>query len=151
MKHPLPPFTLETSRQKVQAAEDAWNTCDPDRMAPACTEDTEWRNRSEFVHGRETVRTFLRCKWERELDCKLKKELRAFAGNRIAVRLEYEWHDASGQWLRPCGNENREFAADGLMPRGFASINDMAIAGEARRFFSAPPFRGLTHFSNPTT
>ncbi|HEX2852435.1 MAG TPA: nuclear transport factor 2 family protein [Opitutaceae bacterium] len=148
MKPPLPPFTLETARQKVQAAEDAWNSRDPDRVAPAYTEDTEWRNRSEFLRGRDAVRVFLRRKWERELDYKLKKELWAFGGNRIAVRFEYEWHDASGQWFRSYGNENWEFAADGLMARRFASINDVAIAEADRGFRAAPPLPGLTHFPN---
>ena len=149
MKPPLPPFTLETARQKVQAAENAWNTRDPERVALAYTEDTEWRNRSEFLRGREAVRAFLQRKWERELDYKLKKELWAFADNRIAVRFEYEWHDATGQWFRSYGNENWEFAPDGLMARRFASINDLPIAGSERRFLSAPPFAGLSHFPNP--
>lgn len=148
MKPPLPPFTLETARQKVQAAEDAWNTRDPERVALAYTEDTEWRNRSEFLHGREQVRAFLRRKWVRELDYKLKKELWAFADNRIAVRFEYEWRDDSGRWFRSFGNENWEFAPDGLMARRFASINDVAIAESERRFRTAPPFPGLTHFPN---
>lgn len=148
MKPPLPPFTLETARQKVQAAEDAWNTRDPERVALAYTEDTEWRNRSEFLHGREAVRAFLRRKWARELDYRLKKELWAFAGNRIAVRFEYEWHDETGQWFRSFGNENWAFAPDGLMARRFASINDVAIAEAERRFRGAPPFPGLTHFPN---
>src|ERR1051325_4250967 len=112
---PLPPFTEETARLKVQAAEDAWNTRDPERVALAYTEDTEWRNRAEFLRGRDAVRSFLRRKWERELDYKLKKELWAFADNRIAVRFEYEWHDHTGQWFRSYGNENWEFAANGLM------------------------------------
>lgn len=150
MKPPLPPFTLATARQKVQAAEDAWNTRDPDRVALAYTEDTEWRNRSEFLHGREAVRAFLRRKWERELDYRLKKELWAFADNRIAVRFEYEWRNASGQWFRSYGNENWEFAPDGLMARRFASINDLPIAETDRRFHSAPPFPSLTHFPNPS-
>lgn len=148
MRPPLPPFTLETARQKVQAAEDAWNTRDPDRVALAYTEDTVWRNRSEFLRGRDEVRAFLRRKWERELDYKLKKELWAFTGNRIAVRFEYEWHDASGQWFRSFGNENWEFAPDGLMARRFASINDVAIAEGERHFRGAPPFPGLVHFPN---
>lgn len=149
MKPPLPPFTLETARQKVQAAEDAWNTRDPDRVALAYTEDTEWRNRAEFLRGREAVRTFLRRKWDRELDYRLKKELWAFAANRIAVRFEYEWHNDAGQWFRSYGNENWEFAPDGLMARRFASINDLPIAGTDRRFLLTPPFPGLSHFPNP--
>jgi len=108
---PLPPFTLETARQKVQAAEDAWNSRDPERVSLAYTEDTEWRNRAEFVHGRAQVVEFLRRKWNRELDYRLKKELWAFLDNRIAVRFEYEWHDDSGQWYRSYGNENWEFDA----------------------------------------
>jgi nuclear transport factor 2 (NTF2) superfamily protein len=148
MKPPLPPFTLETAQLKVQAAEDAWNTRDPDRVALAYTEDTEWRNRSEFLRGREAVRVFLRRKWERELDYRLKKELWAFVGNRIAVRFEYEWHDGVGQWFRSYGNENWEFTAEGLMARRFASINDVAIAEADRRFRLPPPFPGLSHFPN---
>jgi uncharacterized protein len=148
MKPPLPPFTLETARLKVQAAEDAWNTRDPERVALAYTEDTEWRNRSEFLRGRDAVRAFLRRKWERELDYKLKKELWAYGDNRIAVRFEYEWHDSAGQWFRSYGNENWEFAANGLMARRFASINDVAIDEADRRFRSAPPLAGLTHFPN---
>lgn len=149
MRPPLPPFTLETARLKVQAAEDAWNSRDPDRVALAYTEDTEWRNRAEFLRGRDAIREFLRRKWARELDYKLKKELWAFMGNRIAVRFEYEWHDDSGQWFRSHGNENWEFAPNGLMARRFASINDVAIAEAERRFRAAPPLPGLTHFPNP--
>jgi len=106
---PLPPFTEETARQKVQAAEDAWNSRDPERVALAYTEDTEWRNRSEFVNGRAQVVEFLRGKWPRELDYRLKKELWTFTGHRIAVCFEYEFHDAAGQWCRAYGNENWEF------------------------------------------
>lgn len=131
---PLPPFTEDSARQKVQAAEDAWNSRDPERVALAYTEDTEWRNRSEFVNGRSQVVAFLRGKWTRELDYRLKKELWAFTGNRIAVRFDYEFHDASGQWYRAYGNENWEFAANGLMQRRFASINDLAITEPERRF-----------------
>lgn len=133
MRPPLPPFTEESARQKVQAAEDAWNTCDPERVALAYTEDTEWRNRAEFLRGRDEVRAFLRRKWERELDYRLKKTLWAFTGNRIAVRFEYEWRDASGQWFRAHGNENWEFTAEGLMSHRFASINDQPIAESQRR------------------
>jgi nuclear transport factor 2 (NTF2) superfamily protein len=149
MKPPLPPFTLETARQKVQAAEDAWNTRDPDRVALAYTEDTEWRNRAEILRGRDAVRAFLRRKWDRELDYKLKKELWAFTGNRIAVRFEYEWRDDSGHWFRSYGNEQWEFAPDGLMARRFASINDRPIAESERQFRSAPPLPGLSHCPNP--
>ncbi len=133
MRPPLPPFTEETARQKVQAAEDAWNTRDPDRVALAYTEDTEWRNRAEFLRGREAVRAFLRHKWDRELDYKLKKTLWAFTENRIAVRFEYEWRDDSGQWFRSHGNENWEFTPEGLMSRRYASINDQPIAAADRR------------------
>ncbi len=133
-KPPLPPFTLETARQKIQAAENAWNTCDPDKVALAYTEDSEWRNRNEFIHGREAIREFLRRKWDKEQDYRLKKELWCFAENRIAVRFEYEWHDTAGQWYRAYGNENWEFAENGLMQRRFASINDLAISESDRKF-----------------
>lgn len=128
-----PPFTLETARQKVQLAEDAWNSKDPDRVALAYSEDTEWRNRSEFLNGREEVRQFLRRKWAKEIGYRLKKELWAFMDNRIAVRFEYEWHDDSGQWFRSYGNENWEFDEEGLMRKRFASINDLPIMEEERR------------------
>ena len=131
---PLPPFTEESACQKVQAAEDAWNSRDPERVALAYTEETEWRNRSEFVNGRAQVVEFLRRKWMRELDYRLKKDLWAFTANRIAVRFEYEFHDSSGQWFRAYGNENWEFDANGLMRRRFASINDLAIAEAERKF-----------------
>lgn len=129
-----PPFTEETARQKVQAAEDAWNACDPERIALAYTEDSEWRNRSEFVNGRTAIVEFLRRKWMRELDYRLKKELWAFTDNRIAVRFEYEFHDASGQWYRAHGNENWEFNQSGFMQRRYASINDLAIHESERKF-----------------
>ena len=131
---PLPPFTLETATKKVQAAEDAWNTRDPVRVSLAYTPDTEWRNRADFVNGREQVVQFLTRKWEREHDYRLKKSLWAFMDNRIAVRFEYEWHDAAGQWFRSHGNENWEFAENGLMQRRFASINDQPIAESQRKF-----------------
>jgi nuclear transport factor 2 (NTF2) superfamily protein len=131
---PLPPFTLESARQKVQAAEDAWNTRDPVRVSLAYTPDTEWRNRADFVNGREQVIEFLSRKWVRELDYRLKKELWAFMDNRIAVRFEYEWHDDAGQWFRSHGNENWEFAENGLMQRRFASINDQPIEESERKF-----------------
>ena len=131
---PLPPFTLETARQKVQAAEDAWNTREPERVSLAYTEDTEWRNRAEFLRGRAEVRAFLERKWNQELDYRLKKELWSFTGNRISVCFEYEWHDDSGQWHRSYGNEQWEFAPDGLMRRRQASINDLPIAAADRRF-----------------
>ncbi|MBD9667593.1 nuclear transport factor 2 family protein [Variovorax sp. VRV01] len=131
---PLPPFTLETALKKVQAAEDAWNTRDPVRVSLAYTPDIEWRNRADFVNGREQVVEFLTRKWEREHDYRLKKSLWAFMDNRIAVRFEYEWHDAAGQWFRSHGNENWEFAENGLMQRRFASINDQPIAESERKF-----------------
>ena len=131
---PLPPFTLETARQKVQAAEDAWNTRDPDRVALAYTPDSEWRNRAEFFAGRDAIREFLRRKWNRELDYRLRKELWCFLDNRIAVRFEYEYHDDSGQWYRAYGNENWEFAENGLMRKRFASINDLTIRESDRKF-----------------
>ncbi|HEX2672930.1 MAG TPA: nuclear transport factor 2 family protein [Polyangiaceae bacterium] len=128
-----PPFDLSSARAKVQAAEDAWNTRDPERVALAYTEDTEWRNRAEFLNGREQVKAFLRRKWDRELGYRLRKELWAFTDNRIAVRFEYEWHDDSGQWYRSYGNEQWEFRADGLMQRRYASINDAPISASERR------------------
>jgi nuclear transport factor 2 (NTF2) superfamily protein len=132
-KFPLPPFTLETAIEKVQLAEDAWNSQDPVRVSLAYTKNTEWRNRSAFVNGREEVVKFLSGKWEKELNYKLKKELWAFTDNRIAVRFEYEYCDVSGQWFRAYGNENWEFDENGLMQRRFASINDLAIQEDERR------------------
>ena len=131
---PLPPFTAETAAKKVQAAEDAWNSRDPARVALAYTPDSEWRNRSEFFSGRDAIREFLTNKWQRELDYRLKKELWAFTENRIAVRFEYEFHNAQGEWFRAYGNENWEFDANGLMQRRFASINDIAILEAQRKF-----------------
>ena len=133
-KHPLPPFNMETALQKVQLAEDAWNSKDPERIALAYTIDTEWRNRTEFINGREAVKEFLKGKWERELDYKLKKELWGFRENRMAVRFEYEYHDAEGQWFRAYGNENWEFDENGLMRKRFASINDLPIDEKDRKF-----------------
>lgn len=130
---PLPPFTEETARQKVQMAEDAWNGRNPEQVALAYTEDSEWRNRSEFLQGRSEIVAFLKRKWERELDYKLKKRLWDFGGNRIAVRFEYEWRDDSGNWFRSHGNENWEFDERGLMTRRYASINDEPIREEDRR------------------
>jgi len=132
MQPPLPPFTEETARAKVQAAEDAWNTRDPEKVSLAYTPDTEWRNRDEFLHGRDDVKAFLARKWAKELDYKLKKELWAFIDNRIAVRFEYEWRDRNRQWFRSYGNELWEFAADGLMQKRYASINDMPIRDSDR-------------------
>lgn len=133
-KPPLPPFTLETAKLKVQAAEDAWNTCDPDRVALAYTPDSWWRNRSEFFIGRDNIRAFLQRKWAKELDYRLKKDLWSFTDNRISVRFEYEWHDESGQWTRSYGNEQWEFAENGLMQRREASINDVLIEESDRKF-----------------
>ena len=124
---PLPPFTLETALQKVQLAEDAWNSRDPERVCLAYTIDTEWRNRAEFINGREEVKAFLSKKWQKELHYKLKKELWSFYENRIAVRFHYEWQDAAGQWYRSYGNELWEFDENGLMRKRYASINDLAI------------------------
>lgn len=132
---PLPPFTVETALQKVQAAEDAWNTRDPERVALAYTPDSVWRNRDAFLTGREEIIRFLGAKWERERDYALRKSLWAFHENRIAVRFQYEWHDASGQWWRSYGNEQWEFADDGLMSRREASINDVPITASDRRIF----------------
>ena len=134
---PFPPFTRETAIQKVRMAEDAWNTRDPERVALAYTVDTQWRNRAEFPTGREQVFQFLRRKWARELDYRLIKELWAFAGDRIAVRFAYEWHDDAGNWFRSYGNENWEFDEQGLMRRRFASINDLPI-GEGDRKYRWP-------------
>jgi uncharacterized protein len=126
-KFPLPPFNLETAKQKVQLAEDAWNSQNPERVSLAYTVDSEWRNRSSFINGREEIVKFLTDKWQKELQYKLKKELWAFTGNRIAVRFEYEYHNAEGKWFRAYGNENWEFDENGLMQKRFASINDVPI------------------------
>jgi uncharacterized protein len=133
-KPPLPPFTLETATAKVQAAEDAWNTRNPERVALAYTEDSQWRNRAEFFSGREAIKAFLHRKWAKELDYRLKKELWSFTENRISVRFEYEWHDDSGSWYRAHGNEQWEFAENGLMRRREASINDVPIQESDRKF-----------------
>ena len=135
MRPPVPPFDEASARQKVQAAEDAWNTRDPERVAAAYTPDTRWRNRSEFLEGRDEVVAFLRRKWEREQDYALRKSLWAFTDDRIAVRFAYECRDAAGQWWRSYGNENWEFDAHGLMRRREASINDVAITEADRRIF----------------
>jgi uncharacterized protein len=131
---PLPPFTAETAAQKVRLAEDGWNTRDPARAALAYTEDSRWRNRAEFVNGRAEIVAFLTRKWRRELEYRLIKELWAFAGNRIAVRFAYEYHDDSGNWFRAYGNENWEFDENGLMRVRFASINDLPIGVGERKF-----------------
>ncbi len=137
---PFPPFTAETAVQKVRAAEDAWNSRDPERVSLAYTKDSQWRNRTEFFAGRTEIVAFLKRKWARELDYRLIKEVWAFNENRIAVRFAYEWHDDSGNWFRAYGNENWEFDKYGLMRRRFASINDFPIA-EADRKFHWPPGR----------
>ena len=131
---PLPPFTAETAAQKARLAEDAWNTRDPKRVALAYTSDSVWRNRSEFLEGRAAIEAFLTRKWVKELDYRLIKEVWAFGGNHIAVRFAYEWHDDSNNWFRSYGNENWEFADNGLMRRRHASINDLPIAASDRKF-----------------
>jgi len=134
---PLPPFDFASATAKVRAAENGWNSRDPEKVSLAYTEDSRWRNRAEFLIGRTAIVDFLTRKWNRELDYRLIKELWAFTVNRIAVRFAYEWHDDSGQWYRSYGNENWEFAADGLMSVRFASINDLPIT-EAQRLFHWP-------------
>ena len=131
---PLPPFTSETAARKVRLAEDAWNTCDPERVALAYTEDSYWRNRVEFVQGRPAIVAFLRRKWSRELEYRLIKELWAWEGNRIAVRFAYECHDDSGNWFRSYGNENWEFDEHGLMRLRYACINDLPIKESQRHY-----------------
>jgi nuclear transport factor 2 (NTF2) superfamily protein len=146
---PVPPFDEAAARQKVLAAEAAWNTRDPHRVSLAYTEDSEWRNRDEFLRGRDEIVAFLTSKWERELDYVLRKDLWTFSTDRIAVRFQYEWHDAGGAWFRSYGNELWEFAPDGRMARREASINDVAIAESDRRIFgprgggdtTSPPLR----------
>lgn len=133
-KYPLPPFTLETATEKVKLAEDAWNTKDPERVSLAYTLDTEWRNRTEFINGRDQIIKFLQRKWEKELNYKLKKELWGFRENRMAVRFEYEYQTKEGKWFRAYGNENWEFDENGLMRKRFASINDLEIAEGERKF-----------------
>ncbi len=131
---PLPPFTAETAAEKVRLAEDGWNSRDPARVALAYTVDSRWRNRAEFVEGRDAIVAFLARKWQRELDYRLIKEVWAYRDNRIAVRFAYEWHDDSGNWFRSYGNENWEFGEDGLMRRRIASINDLAITQGERKY-----------------
>ena len=130
-----PPFTLETARAKVKAAENAWNSRDPERVALAYTPDSQWRNRADFITGRKAIKEFLQRKWAKELDYRLMKELWAFTDNRISVRFEYEWHDAAGNWFRSHGNEHWEFDDDGLMRRRDASINDIPMQESERRIF----------------
>ena len=132
-KHPLPPFTAETAAQKVQMAEDGWNSKNAEKVSMAYSVDTEWRNRNQFLNGREEVVAFLKDKWSKELEYKLKKTLWAFTDNKIAVRFEYEYHNAQGQWFRAYGNENWEFDENGLMKKRFASINDLEIEEKDRR------------------
>src|SRR5580700_8406708 len=144
-KPPLPPYTPASAAEKVRLAEDAWNTRDPDRVVLVYTDDTRWRNRAEFPVGREQVRAFLQRKWARELDYRLIKQLWACAGNRIAVRFAYEWHDDSGQWFRSYGNENWEFDVHGLMQVRIASINDLILAETDRKYRWTPGRRPDDH------
>ena len=134
-KYPLPPFNEETAKQKVQMAEDAWNSKNPATVAKAYTIDSEWRNRTQFINGRKEIELFLADKWEKEKDYKLKKELWGFRENRIAVRFEYEYHNEAGQWFRAYGNELWEFDENGLMRKRYASINDMPIDKKDRTLF----------------
>ena len=134
IRPPLPPFTRESAREKVRLAEDGWNSRNPEKVALAYSPDTYWRNRAEFVHGRDAAQAFLQRKWQKEHEYRLIKELWAFEGHRIAVRYAYEWHDDSGNWFRSYGNENWEFADDGLMQRRFACINDLPISASERLF-----------------
>lgn len=133
-KLPLPPFSLETAKEKIQLAEDAWNSQDPERVSKAYTVDSEWRNRDKFVNGRDEIIVFLTEKWKKEKNYKLKKEYWAHTENRIAVRFEYEYQNVDGDWFRAYGNENWEFDANGLMQKRFASINDLQISEEDRKF-----------------
>jgi uncharacterized protein len=135
MAAPVPPFTHDTAVQKVRLAEDGWNSRDPERVSLVYTPDSEWRNRAEFVHGREQIVQFLTRKWAKELDYRLIKELWAFTGDRIGVRFAYEWHDDSNNWYRSYGNENWEFGEDGLMHHRYACINDMPMKEADRKFF----------------
>jgi len=131
---PFPPYTRQTAIQKVRMAEDGWNSRDPQRVSLAYTSDSKWRNRHEFLQGRDQIMLFLTRKWEREIEYRLIKELWAAEGNRIAVRFAYEWHDAGGNWFRSYGNENWEFDAQGLMTLRYASINDLPITAQERKF-----------------
>jgi nuclear transport factor 2 (NTF2) superfamily protein len=142
---PLPPFTQESATRKVRLAEDAWNSRDPEKVALAYTPDSRWRNRSEFINGRAEIVAFLKRKWAKELEYRLIKELWAFSGDRIAVRFAYEWHDDAGNWFRSYGNENWEFAGDGLMRLRFASINDLPINESDRKYHWPQGRRPDTH------
>lgn len=142
---PLPPFSEQTATLKVRAAEDAWNRRGPQAVSLAYSPDSTWRNRSEFLVGRDEIRDFLSRKWAQEFDYRLIKELWAFTGNRIAVRFAYEWHDARGNWFRSYGNENWAFDSDGLMAYRMASINDLPIAEQDRKFRWATPVRPADH------
>lgn len=133
-KYPLPPFTFESALVKIQAAEDAWNSQDPEKISKAYTIDSEWRNRDQFVNGREAIVKFLSSKWKKEFNYKLKKEYWSHTDNRIAVRFEYEYKNKDGQWFRAYGNENWEFDENGLMQKRYASINDLPIKEEERKF-----------------
>ena len=132
-RFPLPPFSLETAKEKIQLAEDAWNSQNPERVSLAYTPDSEWRNRNEFINGRTEIVAFLSKKWQKELNYRLKKEYWAHTDNRIAVRFEYEYQNQAGEWFRAYGNENWEFDDNGLMQKRFASINDLAIAEKDRK------------------
>ena len=145
VRPPLPPFSHESAVEKVRLAEDAWNSCDPERVSLGYAMDSYWRNRSEFLQGRAAIVAFLTRKWAEELDYRLIKELWAFTDNRIAVRFAYEWHDDTGQWYRSYGNENWEFGPDGLMRRRLASINDLSIGEAHRKYFWRQGPRPLAH------
>ncbi|MCF2949110.1 nuclear transport factor 2 family protein [Paraglaciecola aquimarina] len=134
IRHPVPPFNAETAKQKVRIAEDGWNNRNPSKVAMAYTKDSSWRNRAEFVNGREEIEQFLTRKWNKELEYRLIKELWAYSDNRIAVRYAYEWYDDSGQWYRSYGNENWQFDENGLMENRFACINDLPIKESERKF-----------------
>jgi uncharacterized protein len=134
MKLPVPPFTEASAREKVRMAENAWNSRDPEKVALAYTPESQWRNRDQFLSGRDEIRAFLQRKWEKELDYRLIKDLWAFSGNRISVRFQYEWHDKNGHWFRAYGNEQWEFAPNGLMQKREASINDLPICEFERHF-----------------
>lgn len=142
---PVPPFTLESAKLKVQLAENGWNSQDPEKVALAYTPDSKWRNRAEFITGREDIIQFLNRKWEREFDYRLLKELWVYKGNRIAVRFVYEWHDEYGSWFRSYGNENWEFSKAGLMSRRFANINDLPITESQRKLIWKPGSRPSHH------